>query len=55
VGTAEPGILGGVTEDQGAQGPPRVAIVPAAEGKPGEDVVEEPGKLLRIASMIDWA
>jgi proteasome activator-like protein len=52
VGTAQPGILDDVTEDQGAQGPPRVAIVPAAEGKPGEDVVEEPGKLLRIASMI---
>lgn len=30
-----------------------MAIVPAAEGgKPGEDVLEEPGKLLRIASMI---
>jgi hypothetical protein len=29
-----------------------VAIVPAAEGKPGEDVIEQPGKLLRIASMI---
>jgi hypothetical protein len=41
-----------VADEQGAQRSPRVAIVPAAEGKPGEEVVEEPGKLLRIASMI---
>jgi hypothetical protein len=42
-----------MAEDQGPQQAPRVAIVPAAEGgQPGEDVVEQPGKLLRIASMI---
>jgi Protein of unknown function (DUF2587) len=47
-------ILGDdVADDQGPQPPPRVAIVPAAEEQPGEEpVVEEPGKLLRIASMI---
>jgi hypothetical protein len=35
------------------QQPPKVAIIPAAgEGAPGEELIEDPGKLLRIASML---
>jgi Protein of unknown function (DUF2587) len=42
-----------VAQGREPQRQPRVAIVPAADGgKPGEDVVEQPGKLLRIASMV---
>jgi hypothetical protein len=33
--------------------PPNVTIIPAGgQGTPGEDMIEEPGKLLRIASML---
>jgi hypothetical protein len=35
------------------QQPPKIAIIPAGgEGTAGEDMIEEPGKLLRIASML---
>jgi hypothetical protein len=40
-----------VTDEQ--QQPPKIAIIPpSGEGAPDEEVIEDPGKLLRIASML---